>query len=86
MVKASVKPKEEEKQPDLVPVFISHKGIEAYPEKYEDEKGRIRVRYTVKGSVNGDDFKILCNQQVMVKPEVAEALKGIIKKQQELID
>ncbi len=69
----AVKPKEEPKAATMS-VHIYSAGIETYPVA----GSRTRV---VRGCVNGEPYEVVCDAQVEVKPEVAEALKGIIEKQ-----
>lgn len=58
---------------DRVPVFISSKGIETFPQR-NDANQLVPFIY---GYVNGKRFEVECNKQVLVKPEVAEAVRGI---------
>lgn len=53
-------------------VFIKSNGVPAVP-----KNGK---KY-IEGSVNGKKFEVLCDQQVEVSDEIAEALQGVIKAQ-----
>lgn len=53
-------------------VFISSKGVAAI----KKNEGKY-----IQGSVNGVPFEVLCDEQVEVSDEVAEALRGVIEAQ-----
>lgn len=66
------------KEPTLISVFIKSEGTDAHTEFAPDGE---KFKY-IYGSVNGVPFKIPCDRQAEVTPEVAEALRGLIMQQQ----